>query len=192
MNRVIKLKGKHIGLAVLEKDDLKQFYEWVNDLEVSQYLTLFAKNITYEDELEWYEEIRKKSDHVVFSIIELKSSKVIGNTGLHDINHLDRIATFGIAILDKRFWSKGHGTEATTLMLDYGFNVLNLNSIMLYTLEDNARAQRVYETVGFKRIGKRRQANLIWGKYKDDVYMDILAKEFNKKNRSYVKKVLEK
>ena len=192
MTRVFKLKGRRIGLAVLEKKDIKNFYKWVNDLEVTQFLVLFTRNIRYEDEVEWYEEHRKKKDDLVFSIIELKTGKLIGNTGLHNINHINRTAEFGIAIMDKRYWNKGYGTEAVTLMLDYSFNVLSLNSIVLWVYEENKRAIRVYENVGFKRIGRRREARLIAGEYKNDIYMDILAKEFNKKHKSVVKGILQK
>ncbi len=192
MTRVFKLKGRRVGLAVLEKRDIKNFYKWVNDLEVTQFLVLFTRNIRYEDEVEWYEEHRKKKDDLVFSIIELKTEKLIGNTGLHNINHINRTAEFGIAIMDKRYWNKGYGTEAVTLMLDYGFNVLSLNSIVLWVYEENKRAQRVYEKVGFRKIGMRREARLIAGKFMNDIYMDILAKEFNKKHKSVVKGILQK
>lgn len=44
------------------------------------------------------------------------------------------------------------------LLLDYGFNALNLQNIMLEVFDYNKRAIKAYEKVGFKVIGKRRQA----------------------------------
>jgi RimJ/RimL family protein N-acetyltransferase len=84
----------------------------------------------------------------------------------------------GIAIGVKTYWGKGYGQEAIRLLLDYGFNLLNLNSVMLGTFSFNERAIHCYRQVGFKEIGRRRQARIIAGKKYDAVLMDILAEEF--------------
>ena len=64
------------------------------------------------------------------------------------------------------------------LLLDYGFGLLNLNSVMLGTFAFNQRAIHCYERVGFKVIGRRRQARIIAGVKYDAVLMDILADEY--------------
>ena len=56
-----------------------------------------------------------------------------------------------------------HKPGKVRLLLDYGFNLLNLNSVMLGTFAFNQRAIRCYERVGFKVIGRRRQARIIAG-----------------------------
>jgi len=63
-------------------------------------------------------------------------------------------------------------------MLDYGFSVLNLNSVELGVYAFNLRAIRCYEKVGFKRAGVRREARIIAGVPHDTIVMDILASEF--------------
>ena len=84
----------------------------------------------------------------------------------------------GMVIGEKEYWGQGYGQEAVKLLVDYGFNLLNLNSIMLGAFEFNARALRCYERAGFKVIGRRRQARIIGGRKYDAVLMDILAEEF--------------
>ena len=84
----------------------------------------------------------------------------------------------GIAIGEKEYWGQGYGTEATRLLVDYGFNLLNLNSIMLGAFVFNERAIACYKKVGFKEIGWRRQARIIGGQKYDVLLMDILAEEF--------------
>ena len=61
---------------------------------------------------------------------------------------------------EKEYRDKGYGQDATKLLLDYGVNLLNLNSIMLGTFSFNERAINCYKKVGFKEIGRRRQARL--------------------------------
>jgi RimJ/RimL family protein N-acetyltransferase len=79
---------------------------------------------------------------------------------------------------DKEFQNRGYGQEAIRLLLDYAFNLLNLNSVMLGTFAYNLRAIAAYKKVGFREIGRRRQARLIAGRAYDGILMDILAEEF--------------
>jgi len=100
----------------------------------------------------------------------------------------DRRAMLGIVIGEKACWNKGYGQDATKLLLDYGFNLLNLNNIMLGVFSFNERAVNCYRKVGFKEIGRRRQARIIGGKKFDVILMDILAEEFES---VYMKKFLQ-
>jgi RimJ/RimL family protein N-acetyltransferase len=64
------------------------------------------------------------------------------------------------------------------MLLDYGFNLLNLKNIMMGMFSFNERALACYRRVGFKGIGRRRQARIIGGKKYDLVLMDMLADEW--------------
>lgn len=65
------------------------------------------------------------------------------------------------------------------LVLDYGFNYLNLNSIRLQVLEFNQRAMKCYNKCGFIETGRIRKIEYLNGKYYDAILMDILREEFN-------------
>ena len=97
---------------------------------------------------------------------------------------ISRTATLGIFIGEKEERSKGYGTEAIKLLLDFGFNYLNLHEIKLDVYEFNKRAIKCYEKIGFKEYGRRRKCKFINGKYYDSIEMDILAEEFRE---SYIK-----
>jgi len=49
---------------------------------------------------------------------------------------------------------------------------------MLRVMEFNATAIHVYQKVGFREIGRRRECHWMGGRLWDMVYMDILASEF--------------
>ena len=66
------------------------------------------------------------------------------------------------------------------VLLEFGFNYLNLNSIRLRVNDFNVRGIKTYKKVGFKEVGKLRQANFVEGKYNDMVFMDILREEWEK------------
>ena len=80
-----------------------------------------------------------------------EGDRLIGVTGLHNVQSVDRKATFGINIGDRAFQNKGYGTEATILCLRYGFEELNLNRMALSVFSNNPRAIRCYQKAGSSR-----------------------------------------
>src|SRR5262249_50692365 len=103
---------------------------------------------------------------------------LIGAAGLHDIDLRNRHAWFGITIGDKSAWGKGHGTEATRLILELAFGTLNLNRVFLHVYEYNERARHVYEQIGFRVEGRLRQDVFHAGRYWDTIVMGILREEW--------------
>ena len=173
-----KLVGDNIYLSPKSVDEeiIEKFTEWLNDFEVTDYIGRSAQILTLEDERKWFANSRE--DAQTFFIIRAEDDEVIGTVGLHSIDSIRRTATLGIFIGDKSGRNKGYGTEAIRLILDYGFNYLNLNNINLHVFEFNQRAIACYKKCGFKEYGRRRKCYFLNGKYYDDVEMDILAEEF--------------
>lgn len=118
------------------------------------------------------------NQRAAFVIVTLDDNKMIGTVCLEEFNDIDRTATLGIFIGDKNYRSKGYGTEAIRLILEYGFKYLNLQNIKLDLMEFNGRALKCYQKCGFKEYGRRRKCKYINGKYYDTISMDILAEEF--------------
>jgi diamine N-acetyltransferase len=75
-------------------------------------------------------------------------------------------------------WRQGLGTEATRLVLDFAFHVLQLRNVLLQTLEWNVAGLTAYERAGFRRIGVRRGAVISRGRPTDMVIMDAVPQEF--------------
>lgn len=173
-----KLVGDNLYLSPQSSDEeiIEKFTQWLNDFETTDYTGKSPALITLDGERKWFE--NPKAGDYVFFIVRLEDDKLIGTIGLHDIDHINRRATFGIFIGDKSGRNKGYGTEATRLILEYGFKYLNLNNIKLDVMEFNERAQACYKKCGFKEYGRRRKSEFLYGKYYDRVEMDILAEEF--------------
>lgn len=177
-----KLVGERIYLSPKSIEDVEKYTEWMNDFDVTDYTGRSHQILTIEAEKNYLE--AHINEEATFAIVESKTDKLLGTIGLHKIDHFKRTATLGIFIGDKDYRSKGYGTEAIRLILDYGFNYLNLNNIKLDLMEFNERAYACYKKCGFKEYGRRRKCNFINGRYYDTIEMDILAEEFTD---SYIK-----
>lgn len=177
-----KLVGERIYLSPINAEDVEKFTEWLNDFGVTDYLGISGTLTTLQSEKKYLEE----SDNTVarFAIVTLDKDEMIGTVSLNRVNNIHREATLGIFIGNKEYWNNAYGTEAIRLILDYGFNYMNLHSVKLSLLSFNERALKCYKKCGFKEAGRLRENRYINGKYYDTIYMDILAEEFNE---NYIK-----
>lgn len=171
-----KLIGEKIYLSPMNVEDAEKFVEWLNDFSVTDYVAGSSNVMTLQGELEWFQDISKKRAN--FAIITMEKEELIGTISIESIDFINRIGTLGIFIGTEEGRNKGYGTEAVNLILDYGFNYLNLQNIKLDVLDFNERAIACYKKCGFKEYGRRRKCKFINGKYYDDISMDILSEEF--------------
>ena len=171
-----KLVGDRIYLSPRNSEDVEKFTEWLNDFETTDYLGRSGILTTLDGEKNYLE--KNSSPEASFVIVTIEENKMIGTVSLESINHINRCATLGIFIGNKDFRSKGYGTEAIQLILEYGFKYLNLKNIKLDLMEFNEGALKCYKKCGFKECGIVRKAKYLNGKYQDIMHMDILAEEF--------------
>ena len=172
-----KIVGDRIYLSPMCIEDAEKYVEWFCDFKTTDGIRKSGNIMTVEAEKAWIQKTLENCD-LQFAIVDKETDELIGNCGYPKINRQDRTAEVGIFIGKEDNRGKGYGAEALKLLLDYGFNYLNLHSIMLAVMSFNERAIACYKKVGFKEIGRRRQSYYLNGKYYDSVYMDILKEEF--------------
>ena len=172
-----KLVGDRIYLSPRSSEDVEIFTEWLNDFETTDYLGRSGLLTSLEAEKEYLE--KNINNPATFAIVTLDEDKMIGTVALERISEIDRTATLGVFIGDKDYRSKGYGTEAIRLILEFGFKYMNLHNINLQLMEFNERALKCYKKCGFKEYGRRRKARFVDGKYYDSICMDVLAEEFD-------------
>ncbi|MCD6181560.1 MAG: GNAT family N-acetyltransferase [Candidatus Cloacimonetes bacterium] len=172
-----KLVGEKVYLSPVTSRDATLYCQWLNNLEVARNLVIFNKQITEEWERMILDDIQKNGGQM-FAIIDRTREKLIGNCSLFRINKDHRKCEIGIFIGEPENWGKGYGTEAMKLLVDYGFNILNMHNILLEVHSFNQRAISCYKKVGFREIGRRREALFFAGRSWDEILMDIIATEF--------------
>ena len=115
-----KIVGERIYLSPRNVEDVEIFTEWLNDFYVTDYIGRSHQTLTLQEEKAYLE--KNQDDKNTFVIVDSRTDEMIGTIGLHCIDNINRTATLGIFIGDKNYWSKGYGTEAIQLILDFGFN----------------------------------------------------------------------
>lgn len=169
------LSGNNISLRGLRKDDAESYRSWLDNPDVTHFMESGARPASDKDIEDIYRQA-EQSDTVAF-IIEDKDGRAIGSCGLYVIQWVCRRADFRIIIGDPSAWGKGIGTEAAELVLAYGFEKLNLETIYLGVNAENTRAIRSYEKAGFIREGIRRKLIYRNGRYYDAIMMSVLREE---------------
>lgn len=173
------LVGKKLYLRALEAEDLEgDYFDWLNDKEVTRYMESGIFPNTREKMKSFLKLAQDPHENVIFAIVGKKTDKHIGNIRLGPISWVHRVSNFGIMIGDKKFWGKGYGSEATRLILRHGFERLNLHKVSLGVAADHKSAVASYKRVGFKVEGRAREQFCLDGKYHDCLYMGILRREF--------------
>jgi RimJ/RimL family protein N-acetyltransferase len=174
------LFGKRLRLRGIEKEDLPRFVAWLNDPEVTRHLP-FRTPLSLVQEEKWYEMILQKHTAEQPMVIERDAPEgwaPIGNISFLAIDWINRCTELGIYIGEKAYWDQGYGREAIQLMLQFGFNGLNLNRIYLRVDETNIRGIHSYEHAGFVHEGRQRQAIFEDGQYIDLLLMSVLRSEW--------------
>ena len=133
-----------------------------------------------EKEIIFYRDYNNPDDKFFIVVVERETNHPVGICLIYDISYIHGKGTMGI-LIDEDYQNKGYGKEASNLVLEFAFNILNLNNMMLYAIEFNKKAIKMYKNIGFQLIGRRRKAYPINNQVYDEVYLDILKEEFNKK-----------
>ena len=172
-----------VFLREIEHADVQRINRWRNDPQVIELLCANFFFVGPAVDEQWFDGYLANRDKAVrLSIVDAATQTHIGNVNLTGIQALNRSAEFSIFIGDKQYWSAGYGASATRQMLAHAFNDLNMHRISLTLLQENVRALRLYERMGFHDEGCQRDAVYKNGRYHNVLAMGLLASEWSKTN----------
>jgi RimJ/RimL family protein N-acetyltransferase len=173
------IRGVNVHLRPAERDDIPMFVRWFNDADVLDNMAMFAP-MSQAAEGAWFDRMLAAQGISDFHFVICLNAdgRPIGTIGLHDLNFVDGRAELGIAIGERSEWNKGHGTDATRAICDFGFGSLRLERVSLFVYEGNDGARRAYEKAGFRHEGTMRRAHFGRGEHHDVHVMGILREEW--------------
>lgn len=162
-------------LRLLATSDLQTRVGWMNDPRV--YKTMhFTPPISLERTIEWHSKNLNNPNRCDVAF-EDELGNLVAMGGLTAIDYTVRKAEFYIFVNPER-QREGIGSQATYLLCKYGFEVLQLHKIYLYTNASNTGARHTYEKVGFSLEGVHRSEMIAGEKYEDRLYYGLLAADF--------------
>ena len=173
------LVGERVRLRGVRDDDLPTLAKW--EMDSGRTATLSSR-VAPPSEASAKEFIAKSStnekDDLGFAIETLDDPPLlVGFVGLWGARLKDRSAELGIA-LGREYIGRGYGSDATRVMVDYGFREMGLRRIQLSVISFNRAGIRAYEKAGFIEEGRHRESVLHDGRWYDDVLMSILDHEW--------------
>ena len=176
------IKAKLIGLRALENEDLVHLRDWRNLTDFRKHFRE-VRELSIKDQENWMTHLNQTRDkNFMFGIVRLSDGKLIGACGLLYVNWVIRSADFSFYIGENEEYidNNGWANEATQLLLEYGFNNLNLNKIWMELYEfDQKKIQFFTKEFKFVQDGILRDNCFEDGRYWNSVLISLLRSEFN-------------
>jgi diamine N-acetyltransferase len=172
--RMITLKGDNIYLRALEPEDLEFIHRVENDesiWELSNTQTPYSKFL-----IKQYLENAHKD---IFEVKQLRlvisnyQEESLGLIDIFDFDFKNKRAGVGILIKsDKR--NKGYGDEALKLLVRYSFTRLGLHQLYCNISEENEASIKLFEKLGFVKIGLKKDWNFDNEAYKNEYLYQLI------------------
>ena len=103
----------------------------------------------------------------------------IGNVCLNNIDWINRNAEFTCIFGEKEYWGKGYCTQAMRMLLNHGFNKLNLDKIWLGVAEENTGMIKAAGNVGMVEEGRLKGHVFVGGVFEDVIRLCTFKGDFN-------------
>jgi diamine N-acetyltransferase len=172
------LRSKNIFLRSVEKSDATRLLLWENnpehwkvtDTEVPFSMTGIIQLIEQQQQF-------RSSGQLRLIICLSKNEDSVGAIDLYDIDFKNGNAAVGVLIGEQSERGKGYARESLYLLIEYATDVLALHNLFCSIQADNSESVRLFETVGFRRIGIRKEWFLFKGKRIDEISYQLCLKK---------------
>jgi len=152
--------GKKTRLRFLKREDVDAMQQWGRH-ENPLLARYNVPAMTPRERDEWYRMRTNRADFRMFVILD-REGAVIGRLSIREIDNRRRRARLGIA-LDPNLLGQGLGTDAITAFMDFYFNHLRFETLVLDVAAHNQQARRCYEMCGFRYTEERWQKDTTLG-----------------------------
>ena len=147
-----RMVGRSIYLRPPVYDDASEgpWFSWFNDPDATRFTFHGRVANTREDQIKFFEATIGDESRRVFAICDQASNEMIGVTSLQDVDLNNRSAEIAIMVGDSRFRGKGVSLEAWGLLVQYGFQNLQIDKIVAGSHEGLRRWVESLGVIGFK------------------------------------------
>jgi diamine N-acetyltransferase len=165
-------------LRKLMPKDAEGMLGWMKDPSVNRFFRFEAEMMTTERVLDFIQLSQDTEKDMHLAIVD-DDDAYMGTISLKNIDIIASNAEYAISTC-ARVHGTGVAFEATKEILRIAFKDLNLHRVYLNVLEDNERANRFYQKLGFVFEGRFREHLMVHGELKSLNWYSILKSEYVK------------
>ena len=171
------LRGKSVDLKLIEKDDLAQYAEWMQDWDFrGPFWAPLRHRTKIEIEKDFVEPDNPGLEFTRYYVQNKVGARVglafyAWGSQLHDWMEV-------AYIIDIPQRGKGYATEAVQILVDYLFLTRQIERIQALIDVENANSQKVIERAGFLREGELRNAYWPRGEWRNAYMYSITRGEW--------------
>lgn len=171
------IQGKLVRLRPPRAEDADAMPGWFEDLEVTRFL-LLRHPPSLQMEKDFLDKVARDAN-VVWWVVE-HDGRVVGATGIHDIDWRNGFGTTGTVLADKAVWGKGLGRELMQLRAAYAFTQLPLRKLKSAYLDGNEASARAQKAAGYKEIGRWHRDRFVDGEWRDEVLTELIREDWER------------
>ena len=151
-------RGEFVVLREKRLADAPEDFGWRTDAELARFDAARPFAATYDDYVALFkDELSYPSPYRRTLAIEDPDGRHIGNAMYYNIDAIRREAEIGITIGERSCWGQGYGADAVRTLVKHIFRVTGFRRVYLKTLDWNVRAQRAFQSAGFRPCGRSRR-----------------------------------
>lgn len=173
------IQGKLVRLRPPASEEAAAMITWFEDMEVTRFL-LRRHPPSIEMEKEWLDKMARSPDDVVW-VIE-HEDRLVGITGIHQIDWANGYGTTGTLLGDKSVWGKGVGRELMQLRTRYAFTQLPLRKLKSSHFEGNEASGRAQAAAGYRVVGRHKADRFADGSWRDEILTEVMREDWLKAN----------
>lgn len=172
------IEGTLVRLRPPRAEDAAAMPSWFEDLEVTHFLDL-QHPPSHDMEKEWVEANARDPNGVIW-IIEV-DGRMVGSTGIREIDWKNGYGSTGTLIADKKVWGRGVARELMRLRADYAFTHLPLRKLKSAYVDGNVASARAQQAAGYVEIGRWHKERFVDGEWRDLVLTELMREEWERR-----------
>ena len=164
----IIINSERLNLKKIEKKDLKNLINYLNNWNVVKWLINVPYPYTLKDAEKW---LYKSSKEELALNIYLRNDLIGGITIDKRTDNNTHVLGYWIG---EEYWGKGYAIEACNSLISYFFSNHSENKLYASHMLKNEKSKKILLNLGFEMVSKGKVFSLSKNTEVDDVYYELV------------------
>ncbi len=177
-----QLETEKLFLKEITLDDVETLFMYWSDDEVTQYMNIesFYTKKQVEDMIIMLHYLFEENEAIRWGIIRKQDHLLVGTCGYNTwIKDQAFRGEIGYE-LGRPYWGQGIMQEALRAIINYGFEIMNLNRIEAFVMLEASRSRSLLLKLGFQKEGILREHGYWKGQFWDEYCFSLLKRDWIK------------